>query len=235
MKTTDSPQGGSRRPPSSIERPPTIATTFASRGYAVLQPNFRGSTGYGASFQRAGNGEWGRKMQSDISDGLAFLVQEGIADPRRACIVGASYGGYAALAGVTLQKGIYRCAASVAGISDLGKMINTEARQSGLDRTLLRVLKQEIGSGKDLRAVSPIRFAEAADAPILLVHGKDDTVVEYEQSADMAQALKKAGKAVELFTLAGEDHWLSRGETRLAMLNAVVAFVEKHNPAGAGH
>jgi dipeptidyl aminopeptidase/acylaminoacyl peptidase len=172
-------------------------------------------------------------MQSDISDGLAYLVQSGIADPRRACVVGASYGGYAALAGVTLQKGIYRCAASVAGVSDPQKMIATEARESGSNATLLRVLRKEMGSGRDLRAVSPLRFAESADAPILLVHGKEDTVVPHDQSADMARALQKAGKQVELLTLAGEDHWLSRSETRRTMLEAVVAFVEKHNPPGA--
>jgi dipeptidyl aminopeptidase/acylaminoacyl peptidase len=210
------------------------AQAFASRGYVVLQPNFRGSTGYGASFERAGYGEWGRKMQSDISDGLAFLAQNGIADPHRACIVGGSYGGYAALTGVTLQKGIYRCAVSVAGISDLTKLVQTESKESGANATLLRVLKKEVGSGRDLRAVSPIRFVDAADAPILLVHGKDDTVVKYDQSADMAKALQKAGKPVEFLTLADEDHWLSKSETRLAMLEAVVAFVEKHNPAESG-
>jgi dipeptidyl aminopeptidase/acylaminoacyl peptidase len=209
------------------------AQAFASRGYAVLQPNFRGSSGYGATFQNAGHGEWGRKMQSDLSDGLTFLVQSGIADPQRACIVGASYGGYAALAGVTLQKGIYRCAVSVAGVSDLSKMVATDIRESILSATLIRMLKQEVGSGRDLREASPIRFAAGADAPILLVHGKDDTVVNYDQSADMAKALQKAGKPVEFVTLVGEDHWLSRSETRQSMLEAVVAFVEKRNPAGA--
>lgn len=209
------------------------AQALASRGYAVLQPNFRGSTGYGADFQRAGHGEWGLRMQSDLSDGVAFLAAQGIADPRRVCIVGASYGGYAALAGVTLQRGIYRCAVSVAGIGDLAKMVSSDVRRSGSDAALSRALKKEVGSGRDLRAVSPVRFAEAADAPILLVHGKDDVVVEHAQSADMARALQRAGKPVELLTLNGEDHWLSRSETRTAMLEAVVRFVEEHNPAGS--
>ena len=207
------------------------AQAFASRGYAVLQPNFRGSSGYGAAFLRAGYGEWGKKMQSDISDGLAFLAQSGIADPARACIVGASYGGYAALAGVTLQQGLYRCAVSVAGISDLQKMVATDVRESAGDATMIRALKQQLGSGKNLRAVSPVGFAEMADAPILLVHGKDDTVVNYDQSADMAKALQKAGKPVEVLTLDGEDHWLSKSRSRMAMLEAAVAFVLKHNPA----
>jgi dipeptidyl aminopeptidase/acylaminoacyl peptidase len=95
------------------------AQAFASRGYAVFQPNFRGSTNMGDKFELAGNGEWGRKMQTDISDGLNALAKAGIIDPKRVCIVGASYGGYAALAGVTLQHGIYKCSVAVAGISDV--------------------------------------------------------------------------------------------------------------------
>jgi dienelactone hydrolase len=208
------------------------AQAFASRGYAVLQPNFRGSTGYSADFKSAGNGEWGRKMQSDISDGLAFLVKEGIADARRACIMGASYGGYAALAGVTLQKGIYRCAVSVAGVGDVEKMVSTDLEEQAGDPMIRRALKETVGLGKDLREVSPVRFAAAADAPVLLIHGKDDTVVPYEQSIAMENALRKANRSVELVTLPGEDHWLSSSKTRLAMLKAALAFVEKHNPAG---
>ncbi len=209
------------------------AQAFASRGYAVFQPNFRGSTGLGRDFERAGHGEWGGKMQTDVSDGLAELVRQGIVDPKRACIMGASYGGYAALAGVTLQQGLYRCAVSVAGVSDVKRMYATDVRESAYNKTLVRALKAEVGSGRDLDAVSPVRFAERADAPVLLVHGKDDTVVLYEQSTAMHRALQKAGKPVELVTLKGEDHWLSRSETRLAMLKAAVAFVETHNPAGA--
>lgn len=207
------------------------AQAFASRGYAVFQPNFRGSSGLGPDFERAGHGEWGRKMQTDISDGLAELVRQGIVDPKRACIMGASYGGYAALAGVTLQQGLYRCAVSVAGVSDVRRMYATDVRESANDKTLIRSLKAEIGSGRDLDAISPARFAERADAPVLLIHGKDDTVVLYEQSTLMHRALQKAGKPVDLVTLKGEDHRLSKSATRLAMLSAAVAFVEKHNPA----
>jgi len=206
------------------------AQAFASRGYAVFQPNFRGSSGSGGNFVRAGWGEWGRKMQTDISDGLAELVREGIADPKRACIVGASYGGYAALAGVTLQQGIYRCAVSVSGIGDVRKLISTDVAESGNNPTLIRVFRKELGKDRDLALVSPIRFADRADAPVLLIHGADDLVVPYRQSADMTAALSRAGKPVELVKLAGEDHWMSRSETRLMMLRAAVSFVENHNP-----
>ncbi len=206
------------------------AQALASRGYAVFQPNFRGSTNKDAAFIEAGHGEWGRKMQSDISDGLSYLAAQGIVDPKRACIVGASYGGYAALAGVTLQKGLYRCAISVAGVSDLQMMVSTDIRESGSNPVLIRNLRAEIGKGRELRDVSPRRFAAQADAPILLIHGKDDVVVPYRQSTVMADALKDAGKPHELVTLDGEDHWLSKSATRQRMLEAVVTFVEKHNP-----
>jgi dipeptidyl aminopeptidase/acylaminoacyl peptidase len=196
----------------------------------VLQPNFRGSTGYGPAFRRAGYGQWGRKMQSDVSDGLTALAAQGIVDPKRACIMGASYGGYAALAGVTLQKGLYRCAVAVAGVSDVAKMASTDIQESGYDDTLKRALKEELGERKDLRPISPVNFAAQADAPILLIHGKDDTVVPYGQSTAMAGALREAGKPVEMVTLPGEDHWLSRSETRLAMLEAAVRFITANNP-----
>jgi len=207
------------------------AQAFASRGYAVFQPNFRGSTGFGRDFEKAGWGEWGRKMQTDISDGLKALAEQGIVDPRRACIMGGSYGGYAALAGVTLQQNIYRCAVSVAGVGDVSKLVGVKWRESGGSDFLNRYYRQQIGTGRNYAAISPVNFAAKADAPILLVHGVDDIVVPFDQSSDMAAALARAGKPFEFLRLPGEDHWLSRGETRLAMLKAAVAFVEKHNPA----
>jgi dipeptidyl aminopeptidase/acylaminoacyl peptidase len=207
-----------------------LAQGFASHGYAVFQPNFRGSTGYGVAFKAAGNGEWGRKMQSDISDGLAELVRQGIVDPKRVCIVGASYGGYAALAGVTLQHGIYRCAVSYAGIGDVYRMVNDDTQESNSDPMLVRTLKLEIGRGRDLKAVSPIRFVDKVDVPVLLIHGKDDTVVHFAQSTAMVEALRHAGKPVEFVTLPAEDHWLSKGETRLQMLQSSVDFVMRNNP-----
>jgi dienelactone hydrolase len=207
------------------------AQAFASRGYAVFQPNFRGSTNRDAAFRRAGQGEWGRKMQSDISDGLAALAEQGVVDPARACIVGASYGGYAALAGVTLQQGLYRCAVAVAPVSDLALMYRTDVRESGQSRVVSRSLLDQLGPRSGFDAVSPRRFARQADAPVLLIHGRDDVVVPFEQSARMAEALKDAGKPHRLVELRQEDHWLSRAGTRLQMLEEAVAFVQQHNPA----
>ena len=206
------------------------AQAFASRGYAVFQPNFRGSTELGAAFRFAGRNEWGRKMQTDLTDGLQALVKKGIVDPTRACIVGGSYGGYAALAGVTLQQGLYRCAVAVAGVADVSRLAQDDRRESGGDPATSRWLRVEIGEGRDLKAISPINFADRVTAPVLLIHGADDTVVAFAQSINMMAALKRAGKPVEMVTLPGEDHWLSKSETRLTMLKAAVGFVEKYNP-----
>lgn len=207
------------------------AQAFASRGYAVFQPNFRGSTNDGDAFQHAGDGQWGRKMQTDITDGLAELVKRGIVDPKRACIMGASYGGYAALAGVTLQHGFYRCAVSVAGVSDVAMMYSTDMYENGQDRLTGRAMREELGDPKTYDSISPRRFADKADAPILLIQGKDDTVVPFEQSDAMADALKHAGKPYEMVILKQEDHWLSRSDTRKQMLEAAMAFIQKYNPA----
>lgn len=208
---------------------------LASRGYAVLQPNFRGSEGFGWDFVKAGFGQWGKAMQTDLSDGVRDLAGKGLIDPKRVCIVGASYGGYAALAGATLDKGVYRCAASVAGPSDLKRMlVDNQKRYLSSSNSALRYWLRFMGADgvkdPDLAAISPTRLVDKVEIPVLLIHGKDDTVVPYVQSQIMASALKKAGKSVDLVTLEGEDHWLSSGATRLTMLTSTVDFLEKHNP-----
>ena len=207
------------------------AQALAAQGYAVLQPNFRGST-LDTKFLEAGFGEWGRKMQTDLSDGVRYLAGQGIIDPKRVCIVGASYGGYAALAGVSVQTGVYRCAVAVAGISDL-RRFRKWSSQGHLSRTQ-RYWDRFMGTAdqKDpaLIAISPIEHVSAVTVPVLLIHGRDDTVVPYEQSDVMLDALKRAGKSVELVTMKHEDHWLSRSETRLQMLQATVDFLTANNP-----
>ena len=146
--------------------------------------------------------------------------------------MGASYGGYAALAGVTLQQGLYRCAVAVAPVSDLADMYREDTRGVRDLATIVASLKEFFGPRENWNAVSPLRAAARADAPIMLIHGVDDIVVPYAHSTRMASALKSAGKPHELVQLKGEDHWLSRSETRRAMLEAAVRFVEQHNPPG---
>ncbi|MDP1632430.1 MAG: prolyl oligopeptidase family serine peptidase [Caulobacter sp.] len=211
------------------------AQALASRGYAVFQPNFRGSDGLGESFLRAGYGEYGRKMQTDLSDGVRALATAGVIDPTRVCIVGASYGGYAALAGMTLDQGVYRCAVSVAGVSDLPrKQDRATTRTGGSDSTTVRYWNRFLGvsSANDpvLKTLSPAYLADRVNGPILLIHGRDDTVVPYEQSVVMNKALVSAGKSVEFVTLDGEDHYMSATKTRQQMLQATLTFLEKYNP-----
>jgi len=210
------------------------AQAMASRGYAVLQVNYRGSDGFGWDFLSKGFGEWGRKMQTDLSDGVRYLAAQETVDPKRVCIVGASYGGYAALAGATLDQGVYRCAASIAGPSELRRFVVWSRDQSDISaqRYWLRYLGADRTGDPRLEEISPADHADQASAPILLIHGRDDTVVPFSQTQLMADALKRAGKPYELVVLKHEDHWLSHGDTRLQMLEAVMAFLEKNNPPG---
>jgi dienelactone hydrolase len=210
-----------------------LAQAFAGHGYAVFQPNFRGSDGYGLAFRDAGFGEWGRKMQTDISDGLAELVRQGVVDPTRACIFGGSYGGYAALAGVTLQQGLYRCAVSYAGIGDMSIFFDTKAQDEGLSagsRYLQRFIGVQSMGDAILHQISPVAFIDRVEAPVLLIHGEDDTVVPISQSLEMERKLRSTGKPVEFLRIKGEDHWLSQDATRKQVLAAALAFVEAHNP-----
>lgn len=211
------------------------AQAMASRGYAVLQPQFRGSSGFGWKHTAAGFGQWGRKMQTDLSDGVRFLAGEGLVDPKRVCIVGASYGGYAALAGPTLDRGVYRCAVSVSGVADPPGLLSwIRHRDMSRDDPALRFWDRFMGADNytdpKLAEISPLAHAANADAPILLIHGYDDTVVPIVQSENMEDALNDAHKPVTFIKLHSEDHWLSTSETREQMLEATVSFLETYNP-----
>ncbi|HEY3800089.1 MAG TPA: S9 family peptidase [Caulobacteraceae bacterium] len=214
------------------------AQAMASRGYAVLQVNYRGSAGFDHGFEAKGYGEWGQKMQTDLSDGVRYLASQGTIDPKRVCIVGASYGGYAALAGATLDTGVYRCAVDVSGPSELGKFVawstsDEGARAAvGTQRYWDRYMGAKGVSDPHLVAISPADHADKASIPILIIHGKDDTVVPFAQSQLMADALTAAHKPVTIVVLDREDHWLSHSQTRLQMLQATIDFLQKNNPPG---
>ena len=208
---------------------------LAEQGYVVLEPNFRGSS-LSWELESAGFGEWGRKMQSDLSDGVRYLVKNGTVDAKRVCVVGASYGGYAALAGATLDLGVYRCAVSVAGLADLRRWLQWEndtmsVRNNSVGRYWDRYLGATGPNDPLLTTLSPVNHVAAVDVPVLLIHGKDDTVVPFDQSEVMLAALKKAGKQVEFIVLKHEDHWLSSSDTRSQMLDATLRFLDKNNPA----
>jgi dipeptidyl aminopeptidase/acylaminoacyl peptidase len=200
---------------------------LATRGYAVLQPQFRGSTGFGAELYRAGHRQWGQGMQDDISAGVHHLVQNGIADPKRVCIVGASYGGYAALAGAAFTPELYRCAASINGIADIPNMAGFIRERSGDDSNSFRAWRDLIGdpSDKDLANFSPARAIDKIGVPVLLIHGTNDTVVPYSQSENFARLMREKGRACKLVQIPGADHWLTNGAWRLVILKEMEAFL----------
>ena len=202
------------------------AQFLASRGYAVIQPNFRGSTGYGSAFVRKGEGQMGLAMQDDITDALAWAVKEGIADPKRACIVGASYGGYAAMWGIAKDPELYRCAVSIAGVANLRREVNDFGNyyMGGKYRDDWKRMTP------DFAAVSPFNAVDRIKAPLLLIHGKKDITVDHGQSNAMFGKMRGAGKQVELVTLPEADHGFSREADRVTLLTALEAFLIKHNP-----
>ncbi|QOV93745.1 MULTISPECIES: S9 family peptidase [Novosphingobium] len=203
------------------------AQFLADRGYAVIQPNFRGSSGFGTAFQQAGAGQWGYRMQDDVDDALAYLGKEGIGDVKRACVVGGSYGGYVAMRAAERNPDLYRCAISYAGVADLPEMIKYDRNfVGGLGTTEYWRSRAE-----DLSDVSPINHASRTSIPILVIHGKKDRRVPFAQSKTYVDRLKKAGKAHEFFIQPEGDHFFSREEDRLTFLTQMEAFLDKHNPA----
>ena len=206
---------------------------FASRGYAVLQVNFRGSGGYGTAFEELGDGEMGRRMQDDLDDALDWAVGQGYADPARVCIVGASYGGYAALWGVLRNPDRYRCAASVAGVTDWRDMLRYDRNYLG--RSYYRkVWKSKVTGekGTDLDTLSPVDQIARLERPVLLVHGSKDRRVPIAQFEKLVAAAKKAGKTLE--TLEVDDgHTFVKEENERQLYETLLAFLEKHNPADA--
>ena len=202
------------------------AQFLAERGYAVLQPNFRGSTGYGAAFEKAGQGQLGFAMQDDVTDGVHWAVKEGIADPKRVCIVGGSYGGYAAMWGTVKDPDLYRCAISINGVANLRREVNDFG---GLMRErLYRGQWQKMTP--DFAAVSPINAIARIKAPLLLIHGKKDVTVDHGQSARMYSAMTKAGKTVEFVSVPLADHYFTRQADRMTLLTSIETFLAKHNP-----
>jgi dipeptidyl aminopeptidase/acylaminoacyl peptidase len=202
------------------------AQFLAERGYAVLQPNFRGSTGYGPAFEKAGQGQMGFAMQDDISDGVQWAVKEGIADPKRVCIVGASYGGYAAMWGIAKDPDLYRCAVSIAGVANLRREVN-DFGGSTRER-LYRSQWQKMTP--DFAAVSPINAIGRIKTPLLLIHGRKDATVDHVQSVKMNAAMTKAGKSVEFLSIPRADHYFTREADRMTLLTEMDNFLRKHNP-----
>jgi dipeptidyl aminopeptidase/acylaminoacyl peptidase len=206
---------------------------LANRGYAVLQPNFRGSDSYGEEYYKKGEGQIGRAMQDDLDDGMDWLVNEGIVDPARVCIVGASYGGYAAMWGVIRNPQRYRCAASFAGVTDFKSQLKYDGKllKSRYARTWREKVQGE--ESFDLDTVSPAKNADKLSRPLLLAHGDEDSNVPFSQYKKMIDALKKSKKSVETHVYEGEGHGFEDSKNEQDWLDRLEAFLAKHNPAAA--
>ena len=207
------------------------AEFFATRGYLVFQPNFRGSSGYGRKFAEAGYGQWGGRMDDDITDGVRQLIQSGRAEKDRICIFGASFGGYAALYGGAQTPDLYKCVASFAGVADLNALVNWEHTTKGHEGRYLYAVRS-IGDParqfSKLKTRSPITYVSGYRPPVLLIHGADDRSVPVEQSQMMQRALQRAGKDVRLVVYPHEGHtdWTPTDEQ--AALTEIDAFISTH-------
>jgi dienelactone hydrolase len=200
---------------------------LASRGYAVLQLNYRGSGGFGDEFTEMGYREWGGKIQDDLTDSLRWAVEQKIADGRRACIVGASFGGYSALQSIEREPGLYRCAVGIAGIYDLELMY--ESGDVPVFRTGEDYLHKVLGrDAAQLREFSPVRGAQKIQVPVLLIHGREDRRADFEQATRMKAALDAAGKKYEWRVLKGEGHGIQDEETRAEVYASILEFLDRN-------
>lgn len=203
---------------------------FASRGYAVLQPNFRGSGGFGKEFEESGYRQWGGSMQDDVTDATLWAIKEGIADQDRVCIYGASYGAYASLMGVAKEPDLYQCAIGFVGVYDLKMMYkrgDIRERDSGVD-----FLEEILGtSDSDLDSRSPARLVERIKVPLVIVAGGEDRRTPPAQSELLVDKLKDAGKEQLLeafYVQPGEGHGFYKVEHNVKLYDTFLAFFDRH-------
>ena len=201
-----------------------LSQFIASRGYAVLQPNFRGSTGYGDAFLLAGRKEWGGKMQHDVTDATRWMIDEGIADPERICIVGWSYGGYAAAMGAIQEPDLYQCAVSINGVLNLPRLILDDKKYIG-GRSWTRHMGLSEAKASE---VSPYHLAEDLHDPLLIIQAEDDARVHNDQGKNMAKRLERLDKPVEYVEVEFGGHSMTNEPARLAIIQAVEAFLGEH-------
>jgi dipeptidyl aminopeptidase/acylaminoacyl peptidase len=203
-----------------------VVQFMASRGYAVVQVNFRGSTGYGNEWYQAGLRNWGTVMVDDVISSTKWAIAEGIADPARTCIVGWSFGGYAALMSAVREAELYRCVASIAGVSDLRLLANEWRFSYGGGDWAEYALGDD---SSELKAGSPTRSAAKIKAPVLLIHGDNDTQAGVDHSKRMAKVLKGENKKVELVLIKDGNHSLTRYEWRETLYTKLEAFLAANN------
>lgn len=202
---------------------------LAAAGYAVLQVNFRGSGNYGRKFLQSGALQWGLTMQDDLTDATRWAIAQGIADPERICIYGASYGAYASLMGAAKEPDLYKCAVGYVGVYDLVTLSAKDSRESKRAAT---ETSDWMGTGESLAAVSPNRFADRIKIPVFLAAGGEDEVAPIDHSEKMERALKEAGVPVETLYYRTEGHGFYKVEHRREYYTRLLAFLQKHIGTG---
>ncbi len=221
-----------------------FAPYLASQGYAVFQPNFRGGGGFGRRFVEAGYHQWGMRMQDDVADGARYLVQQGVADARRMCIMGWSYGGYVAMTAAFQNTDLFKCSVAGAGVSDMQAMLrwarDGDARNhagysgggAGSESPYYKYWSDTMGQlGADdaiFAAHSAAQNASRVTIPLLLIHGDHDTVVPHEQSEIMQSAMQRAGHPVRLITLEGADHTPDLRDQWRTILTESLGFIQQN-------
>ena len=205
-----------------------VAQFLATRGYVVLRPQFRGSAGFGDDFEKAGDWEWGAKIETDLLDGVAALAADGVVDPHRACIVGAGFAGYLALAGATLYPRDYACAVSQSGASDLTGIVAGWGGQPFA--SMRKVLKDVDPRDPRYAAMSPRVHASAAQGPILLIWNDQETVMPPEQSKAMGEALAAARKTYQTLIISDPHNDHLTGKQATQFLQALDEFLAKYLP-----
>ena len=201
---------------------------FASRGYAVLQPNFRGTDRYGWKHLHASYGQWGLSMQDDITDGVKWAIEQGIADPKRVCIYGASYGGYAVMMGLAKTPELYRCGVDYVGVTDIPLMLTMTWSDTSRNEISIEHMKVMIGDPardtKRLAETSPVNLAARIKAPVLMAYGASDVRVPIEHGTHMRDALEKAGVKYRWMAMDGEGHGFRDPANQKAYYEAVEKF-----------
>ena len=205
---------------------------FASRGYATVQVNFRGSGGYGRKFQQAGyGGKWGAEMQNDLTDTVKYLVSEGIADPKKVCIYGSSYGGYATMAGLTFTPELYKCGINYVGITDVSLLFDSLPKHWEPQR---ETLKKQIGDPNDkalMKKMSPLYHVDKIVAPLMIVQGAKDPRVVKKHAINLRDALEERGITLsddEWIMKENEGHGFQKEENKIELYTKIERFLAKH-------
>jgi dipeptidyl aminopeptidase/acylaminoacyl peptidase len=202
---------------------------LASRGYAVFQMNFRGSVGYGKKFWEASFKQWGKKMQNDITDGVKHLIKKGVADAKKVCIYGGSYGGYATLAGITFTPDLYACAIDYVGVSNLLTFMNTiPPYWKPFMDMMYAMVGNPVKEKALLESASPVNFVDKIKTPLFVAQGKNDPRVNKAESDQIVEALHKRGIDVEYMVKDNEGHGFHNEENRFDFYRAMEKFLAKH-------